>query len=90
MMMLAWLVIVVAIGLFAVRFVVRQLPSASTSDPNRRLAEQAERIEELEAELQRVKEQADFTERLLTERSGPPPRDALRQPDDPDRQDRRG
>jgi len=88
--MLAWLVIVVAIGLFAVRFVVRQLPSASTADPDRRLAEQAERIEELESELQRVKEQADFTERLLTERSGSSPRDVPRQPDDADQEDRRG
>ena len=36
---------------------------------------QDERIELLEDELQRVKEQADFTERLLAERGDAPPGD---------------
>jgi uncharacterized membrane-anchored protein YhcB (DUF1043 family) len=75
-MMLAWLVIAVVVGLVAVRLVTRQLPSAPASDHDRRLAEQAEQIEQLEAELQRVKDQADFTEKLLTERSSSPPGDA--------------
>lgn len=67
-MMLAWLVLVVVIGLLAVRMVGGRLPSAPTSDQDRRLAEQAEQIEQLEEELRRVKEQADFTEKLLSER----------------------
>ena len=43
---------------------------------DRRLAEQTERIELLEDELHRVKAQADFTERLLTERPETPRDDA--------------
>ena len=74
-MMLA-MFIVVLVGLVAVRLVTRQLPPASTPDQDRRLAEQAERIELLEDELQRLKDQADFTERLLTERGGAQPGDA--------------
>ena len=31
----------------------------------------------LEDELQQLRDQADFTEKLLTERSGPPPGEAL-------------
>ena len=46
----------------------RRLPPSSTPPQDRRLVEQSERIELLESELQRVKDQADFTERLLTER----------------------
>ena len=42
-------------------------PSFPAQD--RRLAEQVERLED---ELQRVKDQADFTERLLTEGGGAP------------------
>jgi hypothetical protein len=76
-MMLAMFIIVVGIGLVAVRLVTRQLPLATTPDQDRRLAEQAEHIELLEDELHRVKEQADFTESLLTERAGARPRDAL-------------
>ncbi len=76
-MMLAMLIIVVGVGLVAVRLVTRQLPPASATDQDRRLAEQTERIEVLEDELQRLKDQADFTERLLTERGGAQPGDAL-------------
>ena len=54
-----------------------QLPATSAPDQDHRLAEQGERIELLESELQRLRDQADFTEKLLTERSGPRPRDAL-------------
>ena len=36
----------------------------------------AEQIEQLQDELRRVQEQADFTERLLTERTDVPPADA--------------
>ena len=53
-----------------------QLPPASPPDQDHRLAEQSERIELLESELQRLRDQADFTEKLLTERSGPPPGEA--------------
>lgn len=67
-MMLVWLVVVVVLGLAAVRLVARQLPSASKPDEDRLLANQAEQIEELQDELRRVKEQAEFTEKLLTER----------------------
>lgn len=75
-MMLAWLLIVVVLGVAAVRLITRQLPPGTAPDQDRRLAEQAEQIEQLAAELQRVKEQADFTEKLLTERSSAPPEDA--------------
>ncbi len=81
-MMLA-MFIVVLVGLVAVRLVTRQLPPASTPDQDRRLAEQAERIELLEDELQQLRDQADFTEKLLTERGGAPPGDALEE-DAPD------
>ncbi len=76
-MMLTMFIIVVGVCLVTVRLVTRQLPSASAPDQDRRLAEQAEQIEQLQDELQRVKDQADFTERLLTERGGAPPGDAL-------------
>ena len=81
-MMVAWLVVLVVVGVAAVKIVTRQLPSAATPNQDRRLAEQAERIEQLESELQRVKEQADFTEKLLTERSEAPPRGTLENPAD--------
>ena len=45
-----------------------QLRPLTIPPEDRRLAEQDERIELLEDELRRVREQADFTERLLTER----------------------
>ena len=82
--MLAMLAIVLGVGWVAIRLVTRQLPSASAPDQDRRLAEQAEHIEVLEEELQRVKDQADFTERLLTERGGAQRGDALER-DAPDR-----
>lgn len=69
LMMLVWIVILVVLVLVVVKLTSRQLPPGSQSDQERRLAEQAEQIDRLEAELGRVKEQADFTERLLTERS---------------------
>lgn len=59
-------IIVFAVGL-AVFKLTRQLPPSLAPGEDRRLVEQAERIEMLEDELQRVKDQADFTEKLLTE-----------------------
>ena len=52
--MLAMFIIVVGVGWVAVRLVTYQLPTASAPDQDRRLAEQAEHIESLEDELQRV------------------------------------
>ena len=72
------------VGLVGFKLGRRQLPPSSEPPQDRRLAEQAERIELLEDELQRVKDQADFTERLLTERGGAQPGDAL-EGDAPDR-----
>ena len=69
-MMLVMLFILFGVGLVGFSLGRRQLPPPSAPPQDRRLAEQAERIELLEDELQRIKEQADFTERLLTERSG--------------------
>lgn len=54
-------------GLMVARMAAR--PSLEPSDS--RLLEQAERIATLEDELSRLREQADFTERLLTERGEP-------------------
>jgi hypothetical protein len=51
----------------------RQLPPSSAPRQDRRLAEQ---VEVLEEELRRVQDQADFTERLLTERDSSGPGDA--------------
>ena len=59
-------IIVLAVGL-AVFKLTRQLSSSLAPGDDQRQVEQAERIEMLEDELQRVKEQADFTEKLLTE-----------------------
>jgi hypothetical protein len=53
---------------FAVFKFNRQLPPSLAPPEDHRLVEQDERIELLEDELQRVKDQADFTEKLLTER----------------------
>jgi uncharacterized membrane-anchored protein YhcB (DUF1043 family) len=69
------LVILVIVVLVAMRLGTRTLPPSSSAPQDRQLAEQAERIEELEDELRRLKEQADFTERLLTERVDDPPSD---------------
>jgi len=67
-MMFVWVFVFIAVALAMARIVTRQLPS-SPSNQDRILAQQAERIEQLEDELRQVREQADFTERLLTERS---------------------
>ena len=83
-MMLFWLVVMVMLAFATVRLSNRRLPPDSTSHQDGRLAEQAERIEQLEGEVHRLQEQADFTEKLLTERSGSPPRDALDSGDAPD------
>ncbi|MDH3208425.1 MAG: hypothetical protein OEO79_17620 [Gemmatimonadota bacterium] len=83
-MVLFWLIAVVVIVLVAGGLATRQLPSGSAAPQDHRLAEQAEQIEQLEAEVHRLQEQADFTEKLLTERSGAPPREALDSGDVPD------
>jgi hypothetical protein len=49
------------------------LPPPDKAFEDARLANQMERIELLEAELERLREQADFTERLLEERGGDRP-----------------
>lgn len=71
-MMLAWLVIVIAVTWVTLALVTRGLSRGSTPDQGRLLTRQTEQIEELEDELRRLKEQADFTEKLLSERSAPP------------------
>ena len=63
-------IIVLVVGLAVFKF-TRQLPSSLAPPEDHGLVEQAERIELLEDELQRVKDQADFTEKLLTERDAP-------------------
>jgi TolA-binding protein len=69
-MMLVLLVglIAVAVALAAATATRGQLPS---SDPElgRLLREQAERIDQLEAQLRLLQEQADFTEKLLSDRN---------------------
>lgn len=64
-MMTAVLGLVCGVGLLGFMFGRRQLPPSSAPPQDRRLAEQVELLEE---ELHRVKDQADFTERLLSER----------------------
>jgi Tfp pilus assembly protein PilN len=83
-MMLMWLIVVVVAALLLARIVTRQLPSAPSPDQDRLLAAQAERIEQLEDEIQQVREQADFTERLLTDRSESPPQDVTDERDPTD------
>ena len=73
-MLVVFLGVVSGVGLVGFMLGRRQLPPSSAHPQDRRLAEQ---VEVLENELQRVKEQADFTERLLTERNGPPSEDAF-------------
>ena len=63
-------IIVLVVGLAVFKF-TRQLPSSIAPAEDPRLVEQADRIELLEDEIQRVKDQADFTEKLLTERDDP-------------------
>ncbi len=55
-----------AVGFFLGRG-QRSLPPAPFAD--HRLDDQADRIELLEDELQRLRDQAEFTEKLLTERA---------------------
>jgi len=68
--------VICGVGVAAFRLGSRQLPPPLSPDRSPRLSEQDERIESLEDELQRLRDQADFTEKLLTERSGPEPKDA--------------
>ncbi len=75
-MMLVMFTIIGGVGFVVYRLGTRQLPPASTPDQDPRLAEQDERIELLEDELQQLRDQADFTEKLLTERGSADPGDA--------------
>lgn len=75
MMLLTVLGVVFGAGLVGYFLGRRRLPPSSAPPQGRLFSEQAERIELLETELQRVKDQADFTERLLTERGGAQPGD---------------
>ena len=68
--------VVCGVGVAAFRLGSRQLPPALPPDRGPRLSDQDERIELLEDELQRLRDQADFTEKLLSERSGPDADDA--------------
>jgi len=79
-MTIAMLVILIAVlglvsgaGLVGFALGRRRLPPSSAPLQDRRLAEQ---VEMLEQELRRVKDQADFTERLLAERDSVGPGDA--------------
>ena len=80
--MLVMLIVVFGVvsGAALVGFMIgrRQLPPSSAPPEDRRLAE---KVELLEDELRRVKDQADFTERLLTERGDAPPSDEEEPPD---------
>jgi len=69
--------IILGAGVAVYRLRTSQLPSLAAPPEDHRLAEQVERLELLEDELQRVKDQADFTESLLTERDSVQSRDAL-------------
>ena len=77
---LAMFMCVGGIGLVAYTLGARQLLPPSAPDQNPRLAEQDERSELLEDELRRLRDQADFTERLLTERGDAEPGDAQEDP----------
>ena len=79
-MLIAVFGLVTGAGLVGFMLGRRQLPPSSAPRQDRRLAEQ---VEVLEDELRRVKDQADFTERLLTERDSAGPGDG-RQGDTPD------
>jgi len=68
-MMLVMLVALFAAVFLGVSALRRdQLPPANP-EADRLMRQQAERIDELEDELRRLQEQADFTEKLLSERS---------------------
>ncbi len=89
MMMVIILAVVMCfggVGLVAYALGNRQLRPPSAPDQDPRLAEQDERIELLEGELRRLRDQADFTEKLLTERGDAQPGDAQEDPqrDGPD------
>lgn len=71
-MMLAFLSLISGAGLIGFLVGRHRLPRPPGQPQDRTLTDQAERIELLESELDRVKEQADFTERLLSERDGAP------------------
>lgn len=49
-----------------------RLEPPPVSSQDRRIAAQADQIETLEEEIRRLRDQADFTEKLLSERSGGP------------------
>lgn len=72
------MMLVVLVALFAAVFLgvsaLRrdQLPPSSP-EADRLLRQQAERIDELEEELRRLQEQADFTEKLLSDRDAKAP-----------------
>ena len=68
--------VICGVGVAAFKLGSRQLPPALPPDQSPRLSEQDERIESLEDELRRLRDQADFTEQLRTERSCPEPEDA--------------
>jgi hypothetical protein len=60
--------IAVGIALAASTAMHGRLPSPPDPELARLLREQGERMDQLEAELRLLQEQADFTERLLSER----------------------
>lgn len=70
MLVMFMAVLAVAGGVGVAGFLLgsRRLPPSPAPPPDRVLAEQTERIEQLEEELRQVRDQADFTEKLLTER----------------------
>ena len=76
-MMFVLFTVIGGVGLVAFRLGTRQLPPPLPPDRSPRLSDQDERIELLEDELRRLRDQADFTEKLLSERSDPQPEDAL-------------
>ena len=71
-MLTAVLALVGGVGLVGFKLGRRRLPPSSVPSQDRRLAEQVELLEE---ELRQVKDQADFTERLLSERGDAGPGD---------------
>ncbi len=79
-MFMAVLCVAGGVGVAGFMLGSRRLPPSPAPPPDRLLADQTERIEQLEEELQQVRDQADFTEKLLTElgdaRSGDTPEDA--------------
>lgn len=79
--MMVWVLVaimglVVGVALVGTLLGRRELSSGTRPQTDRLLQEQAERISELEDELGRLREQADFTERLLSERHDEPGEDA--------------